>query len=130
MVQDQPSSQVGTFHGTPKTMFFLGLFAGLAGAAIIALIVLLSFLWAGKGVVSAQEASAPTPNQIVQQPSPSAPTPAGGPVKPVDEKTEPIRGKKDAKVTLIEYSDFECPFCLRHQATLDQILKAYPNDVR
>ncbi len=42
----------------------------------------------------------------------------------------PVRGKADAKVTIVEYSDFECPFCIRAFPTVQQIEKTYPNDVK
>lgn len=38
----------------------------------------------------------------------------------------PFLGSKDAKVTLVEFSDFQCPFCARHsQQTLPAIMKDY-----
>ena len=38
----------------------------------------------------------------------------------------PILGKNNAKVTMIEFSDFECPFCKRYfDETLSQIIKEY-----
>ncbi len=42
-----------------------------------------------------------------------------------------VEGNESAPITLIEYSDFECPFCQRfHDAgTVDQILKSYGKDV-
>src|SRR5437879_3099588 len=40
------------------------------------------------------------------------------------------RGPTDAKVTIVEYSDFECPFCARVQATLARVLKEYDGRVR
>lgn len=42
-----------------------------------------------------------------------------------------VKGNKSASITLIEYSDFECPFCQRfHDAgTVDQVLKSYGDDV-
>lgn len=42
----------------------------------------------------------------------------------------PVRGNANAKVTIVEFSDYECPFCSRVEPTLAQILKTYPNDVR
>ena len=42
----------------------------------------------------------------------------------------PIKGPKDAKITVIEFSDFQCPFCQRGAQTMDELLKAYPNDVK
>lgn len=51
------------------------------------------------------------------------------PVK-IEVGNSPVTGAKNAKVTIIEFSDFQCPFCKRGKDTMEQILKAYPNDVR
>ncbi len=48
--------------------------------------------------------------------------------KPLD--TDPSRGPKDAKVTIVEFADFECPACGEMREVLNQILEEYPNDVR
>jgi protein-disulfide isomerase len=42
----------------------------------------------------------------------------------------PVRGPADAPVTLVEFSDFHCPFCKRVQATLTQLLERYPGKVK
>jgi protein-disulfide isomerase len=42
----------------------------------------------------------------------------------------PVRGTADAPVTLVEFSDFHCPFCKRAQATLKQVIERYPDRVR
>ncbi len=44
--------------------------------------------------------------------------------------TGPARGRPDAPVTIVEFSDFECPFCRRAEATVRQILDRYPQQVR
>ena len=41
-----------------------------------------------------------------------------------------IRGPADASVTLVEFSDFHCPFCKRVQPTLAELLKTYPHKVK
>jgi protein-disulfide isomerase len=41
-----------------------------------------------------------------------------------------IRGNKNAKVTLLEYSDFECPFCKNFDTTINDLLKSYGDKVR
>jgi protein-disulfide isomerase len=41
-----------------------------------------------------------------------------------------IRGAADAPVTIVEFSDFHCPFCKRVQPTLAQLLERYPGKVR
>jgi protein-disulfide isomerase len=51
------------------------------------------------------------------------------PVK-VDVGAAPVKGNANAKITIIEFSDFQCPFCKRGRDTMDEVLKAYPNDVK
>jgi protein-disulfide isomerase len=44
---------------------------------------------------------------------------------------QPERGPKDARVTIVEYSDFQCPFCGRVYGTLENdVLKDYGDKVR
>lgn len=43
---------------------------------------------------------------------------------------QPFKGSPDALVTIVEYSDFQCPFCTRVEPTIDQILKDYGDKVR
>ena len=42
----------------------------------------------------------------------------------------PVRGAADALVTVVEFSDFECPFCRRAQPTLDTLLARHGGDLR
>ncbi len=52
-------------------------------------------------------------------------------MKKIDIAGRPIRGDKDAKVTVVNFDDFECPFCSRMHAQLAQeILKLYGPSVR
>ncbi len=41
-----------------------------------------------------------------------------------------VRGPKDAPVTVVEFSDFQCPFCKTANATVKQLLDKYPGKVR
>ncbi|HEX3776192.1 MAG TPA: thioredoxin domain-containing protein [Polyangiaceae bacterium] len=42
----------------------------------------------------------------------------------------PSIGPKDALVTIVEFYDYQCPYCRRVQATLNEVLARYPKDVR
>ncbi|OZC01638.1 DsbA family protein [Rubricoccus marinus] len=42
----------------------------------------------------------------------------------------PARGPADAPVTIVEFSDFQCPYCSRAAGTVKQVLAAYPEDVK
>lgn len=75
------------------------------------------------GTQVAGNSVAPTPQQT------TAPTPPPiGDIRPVT-TDDYVRGPENAKVTIIEYSDLECPFCKRFHPTMQQLVKEYPNDV-
>ncbi len=42
----------------------------------------------------------------------------------------PFKGPANAKVTIVEFSDFQCPYCAVAVRKLDALLAAYPQDVR
>lgn len=49
----------------------------------------------------------------------------------VSEDDDPVLGSEDAAITLIEFSDFECPYCTRwHTEVFDRIREDYPDQVR
>jgi len=138
MLQDNEAKSGVLFEGTPKIMFFLGLFVGVATVTTIGLALILGLLLTGKTLGAPAATAANT--QVAAAPTAADPTAAAAndptaaqpsqPVKAVDAKTDHIRGSANGKVTLIEYSDFECPYCARHETTMQQVLKDYPNDVR
>jgi protein-disulfide isomerase len=40
-----------------------------------------------------------------------------------------VRGDPDARISLIEYSDYECPYCKRFHGTAMELLERYENEV-
>lgn len=50
--------------------------------------------------------------------------------KKIKTEGEPSEGPADAKVTIVEYSDFQCPYCARAHSTVDQVMKEYKGKVR
>lgn len=70
----------------------------------------------------------------------AAPAPGGRPSRPnrpdanreydVEVGGAPVKGSEDAIITIVEWSDFQCPFCNRVSPTLAQIEKEYGDKVR
>jgi len=56
--------------------------------------------------------------------------PAYEPPKVEVAATGPSKGPEGAKVTIVEFSDFECPYCVRAEATVKEVLAAYGDKVR
>lgn len=71
-----------------------------------------------------EKAAPPKPQQKPGQPDPSAvyKVPLQG--------DEPQKGPDDALVTIVEFSDFECPFCGRVEPTLASLQDKYGEDIR
>jgi len=52
------------------------------------------------------------------------------PVFDVQIKNAPIKGNSDAKITIVEYSDFQCPFCSRAAKTVAELEKKYGTKIK
>src|SRR4029453_3831712 len=75
-------------------------------------------------------------------PPPGGPQPPGPPPPPrqrpppdstvfrLPVEDSPARGPADALVTLVEFSDYQCPFCRQAHATVTQVEKKYAGKVR
>jgi len=51
-------------------------------------------------------------------------------VSELDDGASPVRGAMNPIVTIVEFSDFECPFCKQAQSVLTQIVESYGRTVR
>ena len=76
-----------------------------------------------KGALDRLPANAPQPAAAAGRPDPSR-------RYSVDIGGSPSRGAENAKVVLVEFSDFQCPFCGRVTPTLDEVRKNFSSDVR
>ncbi|NUW30547.1 Na+/H+ antiporter NhaA [Nonomuraea sp. SMC257] len=92
----------------------IGILAGSLLSALTGWIVF-RLAWDRGGVCAPPEA----------EPEEELPVLLAEPVGPDDH----VRGPADAKVTIVEYGDFECPYCGRLEPILDELLRKHP-DVR
>ena len=93
------------------------------GAVIIALAIVIA--WAPKRTPKAGEVTGDQVAAMVEsilETKGALPVPA---VAPEDH----IRGAKNPVLTIIEYSDFECPYCKNFHVTMEQVLQKYGDEV-
>jgi protein-disulfide isomerase len=96
-------------------------------------LVLAAGLVLGFFVGQATRTTAPSPG-VAQRPGPTPPTrqrpPPDSTVFRLPLEDSPARGPADALVTLVEFSDYQCPFCRQAHATVTQVEKKYAGKVR
>ena len=106
---------------------------------------ILVLVLAGVGSGCASRAAAPPPTRSTASPLGAASPPAGAIAPPTRNEAAaagdgveriqvplggPVRGPATAQVTVVEFSDFQCPFCSRVVPTLERLRKEYPTQVR
>ncbi|MEZ4408591.1 MAG: thioredoxin domain-containing protein [Polyangiales bacterium] len=69
---------------------------------------------------------APSPQQPQQRPA----EPDPNQVLRVPVGNSPVQGPRDALVTMVVFSDFQCPFCSRVEGTITALRQRYGNDLR
>jgi protein-disulfide isomerase len=113
-----------------KQAFWLGFATSILCIGTIGFIILGSCMLQGEcgGV---ELAAADTKDTTVSgtTKTAAAPTAAAGTV-PVVSDADYIRGDVNAPITIIEYSDFECPYCERFHPTMLQVMDEYDGQVR
>lgn len=118
-----------------KNDFVLGISMGIAAIALLGFVMMsVAYFNKGNSDTANKEGKDQAAKQDNNAPSPTpSPSPTPTPGQPVDIKvsdSDHIRGNKDAKITIVSFSDFQCPFCSRFHETMKQVMAAYPNDVR
>ncbi len=111
-----------------KTAFWMGF-----GTAILTLGTL-GFIIMGtcmlRGTCSIGSSANTNGNVVNTLPSGDGQAPGPSAAVPAVTKDDHIRGNKNAKITLVEYSDFECSFCASFHPTLVKVLEKYKDQVR
>ena len=101
---------------------------GVPGAIVVAgALIALAIFFSNRApmVPVGQPSDVAGEHQAMVTPEP----PTIGDIRPIDD-TDHVRGPENAKLTIIEYSDLECPFCARFHPTMEQLVEEYPNDIR
>lgn len=115
---------------TPKQNFLLGIGAAIALIFTIGFFVLLSVVMRGGDISLGKTASENNqPTAVAPTNDYAAPQPTGEIQLAAITDEDWIRGKKKAKVSVVEFSDTECPFCKRFHPTMQQLIEEYPDDV-
>ena len=83
-----------------------------------------------KNMQGALVAGRGAPAAAPSKPPPRRRGPDPDKVHKIDVAGSAFKGPQSAKVTLVEFSDFQCPFCGRVGPTLKRIRDEYPNDVK
>jgi protein-disulfide isomerase len=65
-----------------------------------------------------------TPTGVVKNPAVNPSETTSAKIRPVDD-TDYIRGNPNAPITVVEYSDYDCPFCKNFHDTMNTIMKEY-----
>lgn len=121
----QTDKKQGMFDNVPpKFTFVFGLVIGIAAFSLFGYVSLLTR-------VSGDSTANKTTNGTVagDTTNSNTNTAVAVDVKPVSD-SDHIEGNVNAPVTIVEYSDFECPYCKTFHTTLQEVLAKYPDDVR
>lgn len=125
---------------TPATSFWLGLVSAVLVLSALGFFLLLYLVVSGNvGLGDRADVLSQKGKKTTVQVPAGNPNPGNGAdqnltepasdVKAVSSRDH-IRGDGNAKITLIEYSDYECPFCKRFHQTMKDVLAAYPGQVK
>lgn len=125
-----PAAQKGLLDAPPRTTFVLGVFVGIAVTSIVALLLILPRIGASSTAKNTNTALGTTATGDTQAPPPAEPAQDATKIaKP--SKDDYYRGvaPEKADIVLVEYSDYQCPFCSRLHPTMKQLMKDYEGKI-
>ena len=129
IIVSSANSKSSIFEGaSPKFTFIMGVVVGVACVSLIGFVLAASYVFSGKtlGNKIGGSNNAVVGNQPTDQQPPA-------PLAKADIKlksNEYIRGNKNAPVTVVMYSDLECPFCKRFHPTVQKVMQDYAGKVK
>lgn len=128
------TSQTKSFFDSlpSKQAFWLGFVTAILALGTLGFIFLGNCILSGdcsvEGLANANTQDSESDGQVVAAAA-AVPAPTATGVPAVTE-ADHIRGDADAAISIIEYSDFECPFCARFHPTMLQVMDEYTDSVR
>lgn len=116
---------------SPKNALIVGLVGGVMALCTIGFVIFVTLMVRGnllynKVANTAGSVVANNPTPVVNQPSSDQLT---GAVPPISNQ-DYIKGNVNAKVAMVIYTDFECPFCKRFHPTVQRLITEYQNKVK
>lgn len=119
---------------SPKASFVLGLAVGVAAISLVGFVTLLvttnredrnKVAGVSDSKVNTNKTTTNTNTNTIPTPSPAVDIE----LKDITDEDH-IRGDKNASVTLVEFSDFQCPYCSRVYPTMNALLEKYDGKIR
>lgn len=117
---------------------FKNKYSGSANTILVVLLVIAAFLvgsfytriqYLEKGTNGGSQGQGNAVANVTSAPPQAQPTISYNQVPSLSD-SDHFRGNKDAKLVIIEYSDYECPFCKRFHVVMQQLIKDYDNKIK
>lgn len=129
MNEQEQKKESGFSKFSPKAIFLMGIGGTISVAFIIGFFVLLGVVLNNKDTSNiAGSGTQPTAAVPRAQVPSAAPTPGDIQLAEITDQ-DWVRGNRDAKISIVEFSDTECPFCKRFHPTMQRVIKEYGDDV-
>jgi hypothetical protein len=105
-----------SYTGQSLEVAKLGILGASVIAAVMGSVLLRALAWIPRGWIRRAEAGVARPIIDLDD--------------PVDPERDHIRGADDALITLVEYGDYECPYCRAAAGAIEQLLRQSPGTLR
>ncbi|MFA6467179.1 MAG: thioredoxin domain-containing protein [Patescibacteria group bacterium] len=115
----------------PKVAFKAGLFSGLGIMFAIGFFILLGMMLNDKDFSLGKDKNNNNDDNVIVNTNDNGNVPPANAEIVINGLSDGdwVRGDKDAKITIVEFSDIDCPFCTRFHDTMNQVMADYDGDV-
>ena len=114
-----------------KSAFWLGFLAAILVIGTIGFILLGSCVLKGSCSVDSLAQAKAKADVVADVGTGVFPEPAAAPANvPVITEDDHVKGNANALITIVEYSDFECPYCSSFHPTIQQVMDDYKGNIK